>query len=96
MSIHVQGHKSDFVHTVIGLNKSTGGEFSIGKMFGILGKTTVHNCYGVGNDDCFNKNYWNDNDPNNDVSVPIGNNDTKQIDAPQWTPVYPPSQEEPK
>ncbi len=24
MSIHVQGHKSDFVHTVIGLNKSSG------------------------------------------------------------------------
>lgn len=30
MSIHVQGHKSDFVHTVIGWNKPTGGNNSEG------------------------------------------------------------------
>lgn len=96
MSIHVQGHKSDFVHTGIGLNKSTGGKFSIGKMFGIFGKTTVHNCYGVGNRDCFKKNYWNDNNPNNGIIVPNGNNDTKQIDMPQWKPICLPSTDKSK
>ncbi|MFC0821407.1 hypothetical protein ACE01C_10265 [Moraxella sp. ZJ171] len=42
------------------------------------------------------KNYWNDNNPNNDVLVPIGNNDTKQIDLPQWIPICLPSTDKSK
>lgn len=58
MSIHVQGHKSDFVHTVIGWNKPTGGNNSegtstIGEWKNMIGNSaTVHSCYGVGSKEC--------------------------------------------
>ncbi|MFC0821406.1 hypothetical protein, partial [Moraxella marmotae] len=60
MSIHVQGHAADPVHTIVGWNKPTGGKFGFKNMLGILGKTTVHNCYGVGTERCKDKNLLND------------------------------------
>lgn len=84
MSIHVQGHKSDFVHTVIGWNKPTGGNNSegtstIGEWKNMIGNpATVHSCYGVGNADCGDKKYWN-TEVSNENNLPV------------WVPVYKPS-----
>ena len=64
------------------MNSSTGGNNSEGKtMLGewkdmIGNPATVHSCYGVGNNKCEEKNYWNDNIPNNGA------------DLPQWVPAY--------
>lgn len=54
------------MHTVIGWNKPTGGNNSegtstIGEWKNMFGKPAmVHSCYGVGNDGCYQKNYWKD------------------------------------
>ncbi len=92
MTIHVQGHKFDFVHTVIGWNKPTGGNNSegtstIGEWKNMIGNpATVHSCYGVGNEECAIKNYWDDGIPKNGQGI-------NKTDLPRWLPVYQPSVE---
>ncbi len=95
MSIHVQGHAADPVHGVIGFNSSTGGTTKPNNVLGvikeagrsILGKeTTAHNCYGVGNEECAIKNYWDDGMPKNGQGI-------NKTDLPRWLPVYQPSVE---
>ena len=95
MTIHIQGHAADPVHGVIGFNSSTGGTTKPNNVLGvikeagrsILGKeTTAHNCYGVGNEKCAIKNYWDDGMPKNGQGI-------NKTDLPRWLPVYQPSVE---
>ncbi|MGY0400027.1 MAG: hemagglutinin repeat-containing protein, partial [Ostreibacterium sp.] len=73
MSIHYQTHKDDFVGTIIGGNKPTGGRTPkksnmLKQWLHILGgEFTVHNCYGQGEDGC--RKYWKGS-------------------IPEWKPIY--------
>lgn len=48
----------------------------IGEWMDMIGNPgTVHSCYGVGNNKCEEKNYWNDNIPNNGADLPLNRPD---------------------
>ncbi len=63
--IQYQSYKDDFVGTVLGGNKPTGGDrpegtTKWGQYVNILtGTETPHNCYVSGSDECSSVGYWN-------------------------------------
>ena len=67
------------------MNSSTGGNNSedktvIGEWKDMIGNPAkVHSCYGVGNIDSKDKNYWDNGSSSNEIGLPI------------WKPVYDPN-----